>query len=56
MKRKRTYSQYKQGVYTPVGNKYKGSKRPVYRSSWELKFFRWCVNNFLFSIPIKNLS
>ena len=45
MRRKRVYSQYKQGVYTPMSNKYKGAQRPVYRSSWELKFFRWCDAN-----------
>ena len=45
MRKKRVYSQYKQGVYTPTGRKYKGSSRPVYRSSWELKFFRWCDAN-----------
>jgi len=45
MRRKRSYSPYKQGVYTPTTDKYKGSKKPVYRSSWELKFFRWCDGN-----------
>ena len=45
MRKKRSYSQYKQGVYSPSGTKYKGSSRPVYRSSWELKFFRWCDAN-----------
>ena len=42
--RKKTYTKYKQGVYRPT-KKYRGHKDPVYRSSWELKFFRWCDNN-----------
>lgn len=46
MKKKRTYSQYKQGVYTPVHkNKYTGRGNPRYLSSWELKFFHWCDRN-----------
>lgn len=46
MKRKRTYSKYKQGVFTPKnGHKYAGSGKPRYLSSWELKFFHWCDNN-----------
>ena len=37
---------FKQGIYKPVNTKYKGKSYPVYRSSWELKFFRWCdLNN-----------
>lgn len=36
---------FKQGIYKPVNNKYTGKKLPVYRSSWELKFFRWCDLN-----------
>jgi len=43
--RKRTYKKYKQGIYTPSTKKYKGHGNPVYRSSWELKFFRWCDIN-----------
>jgi hypothetical protein len=43
--RKKTFSKYKQGVYTPSTEKYKGHSKPIYRSSWELKFFRWCDNN-----------
>ena len=39
------YKQYKQGIYKPTSNKYKGCSYPKYRSSWELKFFRWCDNN-----------
>ena len=51
MKRKRHItrykrSQYKQGVYKPVNrDKYKSLRLPVYRSSWELKFFQWCDRN-----------
>ena len=36
---------FKQGIYKPVNTKYKGKSYPVYRSSWELKFFRWCDRN-----------
>ena len=36
---------FKQGIYKPVNTKYKGKSYPVYRSSWELKFFRWCDLN-----------
>jgi len=36
---------YKQGVYRPVNKKYTGKHYPKYRSSWELKFFRWCDLN-----------
>ena len=36
---------FKQGIYKPVNNKYSGKKYPTYRSSWELKFFRWCDLN-----------
>ena len=36
---------FKQGIYKPTNNKYTGKKPPVYRSSWELKFFRWCDLN-----------
>ena len=47
MKRKKyRYSPYKQGVYNPVNRpKYIGVHTPVYRSSWELKFFQWCDKN-----------
>ena len=38
--------QYKKGVYKPVNrSKYLGTQDPVYRSSYELYFFRWCDNN-----------
>lgn len=34
---------FKQGYYTPVNmNKYKGTYPIIYRSSWELKFCKWC--------------
>jgi hypothetical protein len=37
---------FKQGVFNPkLREKYKGKKLPVYRSGWELKFFRWCDCN-----------
>ena len=45
-RRKYNYTQYKQGKYTPVNKeKYNGKHTPEYRSSWELKFFRWCDRN-----------
>ena len=38
--------QYKKGIYKPVNRKkYLGTQDPVYRSSYELHFFRWCDNN-----------
>ena len=36
---------YKQGIYNPINKKYRGKQSPTYRSSWELKFFRWCDLN-----------
>jgi hypothetical protein len=36
---------FKQGIYKPANDKYKGKSLPTYRSSWELKFFRWCDMN-----------
>jgi hypothetical protein len=46
MKRKYKYKQYKQGKYRPVNKeKYVGRHIPEYRSSWELKFFKWCDKN-----------
>lgn len=36
---------FKQGIYKPINNSYAGKSPPVYRSSWELKFFRWCDLN-----------
>ena len=39
-------SKFRQGVYKPKNiNKYVGKGNPVYRSGWELKFFRWCDDN-----------
>jgi hypothetical protein len=39
-------TKFKQGVFSPrVRKKYKGKSLPIYRSGWELKFFRWCDNN-----------
>ena len=36
-------SKFRQGVFKPKNtDKYKGKGHPVYRSGWELKFFRWC--------------
>lgn len=46
MKRKRSYSKYKQGVFKPRNtHKYIGRGNPRYLSSWELKFFHWCDDN-----------
>lgn len=37
---------YKQGIFKPQNSqKYLGSSNPVYRSGWELKFFRWADLN-----------
>lgn len=37
---------YRQGIFKPVHReKYIGSSDPIYRSSYELKFFRWADNN-----------
>lgn len=37
---------YRQGIFTPKNNqKYIGKSQPIYRSGWELKFFRWCDDN-----------
>jgi hypothetical protein len=39
-------SKFKQGVFNPQDRKkYKGKSLPIYRSGWELKFFRWCDAN-----------
>lgn len=41
-----TTTNFRQGIYKPVNrSKYKGSKDPVYRSGWELKFFKFCDSN-----------
>lgn len=37
---------FRQGLYKPKNpEKYVGKGIPVYRSGWELKFFRWCDFN-----------
>lgn len=37
---------YRQGIFKPKNpSKYIGRGLPVYRSGWELKFFRWCDDN-----------
>jgi len=37
---------YRQGLFKPKNTqKYVGRGMPVYRSGWELKFFRWCDDN-----------
>jgi hypothetical protein len=37
---------YRQGIFKPKNAlKYLGKGMPVYRSGWELKFFRWCDDN-----------
>jgi hypothetical protein len=37
---------YRQGVFNPKNRtKYIGRQLPVYRSGWELRFFRWCDEN-----------
>lgn len=39
-------TKFRQGVYKPTNsNKYIGSNYPMYRSGWELKFFRWADTN-----------
>lgn len=39
-------SKFRQGIFKPRNaEKYIGKELPVYRSGWELKFFRWCDNN-----------
>lgn len=37
---------YRQGIYKPINaHKYKGKGYAIYRSSYELKFFKWCDGN-----------
>jgi len=37
---------FRQGLFKPKNpQKYLGKGMPVYRSGWELKFFRWCDDN-----------
>jgi len=39
-------SKFRQGIFKPRNaTKYIGKGNPVYRSGWELKFFRWCDDN-----------
>lgn len=39
-------SKFRQGTYKPKNaQKYIGKGAPVYRSGWELKFFKWCDDN-----------
>lgn len=39
-------SKFRQGIFTPKNpSKYIGKGKPIYRSGWELKFFRWCDDN-----------
>lgn len=39
-------SKYRQGVYKPINpKKFAGNSDPIYRSSWELKFFKWADCN-----------
>lgn len=39
-------SPFRQGIFKPKNKqKYIGKTDPVYRSGWELKFFRWCDDN-----------
>lgn len=34
---------YKQGIFEPINkSKYTGARLPVFRSSWELKYMRFC--------------
>lgn len=45
MNKKRT-SKFKQGIYRCANpEKYKGTQPILYRSSYELKYFRWCDYN-----------
>jgi len=39
-------NKFQQGIYIPIHTaKYIGKEKPAYRSSFELKFFRWCDSN-----------
>lgn len=41
-----TSTNFRQGIYKPINrSKYRGVKDPVYRSGWELKFFKFCDIN-----------
>ena len=42
----RKHRKWRQGVYSPENpQKYLGSQSPIYRSSYELKFFEWADKN-----------
>lgn len=42
----RRQDKFRQGLFKPSNtSKYVGKGLPVYRSGWELKFFRWCDKN-----------
>ena len=37
---------FRQGIFRPKNSsKYVGKTPPIYRSGWELRFFRWCDEN-----------
>ena len=37
---------FRQGIFNPTNpKKYVGKNNPIYRSGWELKFFRWADLN-----------
>ena len=37
---------FRQGIFNPTNpKKYIGKNDPIYRSGWELKFFRWADKN-----------
>jgi hypothetical protein len=39
-------NKFRQGLFKPKNSsKYVGRTPPVYRSGWELRFFRWCDEN-----------
>jgi hypothetical protein len=39
-------NRYTQGIYKPINpNKFKGNGFAIYRSGYELKFFKWCDTN-----------
>lgn len=43
---KRGKKEYKQGIFKPINEKkYHGTTPIIYRSGWELHFFRWCDAN-----------
>lgn len=39
---KKKYKQFKSGVYRPLNYKKFGESKCIYRSSYELKFLKWC--------------